>query len=76
MPYTSHGHWFGEGEPTEPAPPQVSCGYPYYCLRCLREVYELEMALAAAAEPAAKQTGPDTEATDASTPATTEATDP
>lgn len=41
MPYTSHGHWFGPGEPTEPRPQLVAkCGGPGICGDCVHEEAE------------------------------------
>ncbi|MEV8439170.1 hypothetical protein AB0425_17485 [Actinosynnema sp. NPDC051121] len=38
MPYTRHGHWFGEGEPTEPKPKLVArCGGPSICSNCAQD---------------------------------------
>lgn len=35
MPYTTHGHWYGDGEPTEPGPQLVArCGGPAICYDC------------------------------------------
>ncbi|GAA1281475.1 hypothetical protein [Saccharothrix xinjiangensis] len=37
MPYTEHGHWYGDGEPTgEPPGPVVHCGGPAVCVACGR----------------------------------------
>jgi len=38
MPYTSHGHWHGPGEPTLPAPEyKARCGGPVMCRVCMQE---------------------------------------
>lgn len=37
MPYISHGHWVGPGEPTQPEPPRARCGGPGLCPVCARE---------------------------------------
>lgn len=35
MPYTKHGYWYGEGEPTQPGPALVAkCGGPAVCTGC------------------------------------------
>lgn len=35
MPYTSHGHWVGPGEPSQPGPRLVArCGGPGLCAPC------------------------------------------
>jgi ferredoxin len=35
MPYTTHGHWYGPGEPTQPGPRLVAkCGGPAICYDC------------------------------------------
>lgn len=42
MPYTSHGHWFGPGEPAEPRPQLVArCGGPALCSECWDEAKNL-----------------------------------
>lgn len=42
MPYTSHGHWFGPGEPTLPAPDaRARCGGPGMCRVCSKEANPL-----------------------------------
>lgn len=43
MPYTTDGHWFGPGEPTQPGPRLVArCGGPGLCPRCALEAAEVE----------------------------------
>lgn len=38
MPYTTHGHWVGEGPPTEPGPELIAkCGGPGLCPQCNQE---------------------------------------
>lgn len=38
MPYTSHGHWFGPGEPTQPGPSlRAKCMQFTGCAVCRRE---------------------------------------
>lgn len=38
MPYTSHGHWYGPGTPTPPAPQsRARCGGTRMCPVCSRE---------------------------------------
>ncbi|MFC3986482.1 hypothetical protein [Streptosporangium jomthongense] len=38
MPYTSHGHWYGPGKPTLPAPAQrARCGGLSMCRICIKE---------------------------------------
>ncbi len=38
MPYTTHGHWAGDGPPTEPPPGLVAkCGGPGLCPQCNQE---------------------------------------
>lgn len=38
MPYTSHGHWYGPGDPTEPRPDATArCGGPAICRECSEE---------------------------------------
>ncbi|MCK2214283.1 peptidoglycan-binding protein [Actinomadura sp. ATCC 31491] len=37
MPYTTHGHWVGDGPPTEPGPQLVACGGPGLCPTCNQE---------------------------------------
>ncbi|SEN88388.1 hypothetical protein SAMN05660976_08534 [Nonomuraea pusilla] len=38
MPYTSHGHWYGPGEPAQPEPTlKARCGGPALCPVCMRE---------------------------------------
>jgi len=45
MPYTSHGHWYGPGEPTMPAPnARARCGGPRLCAVCKREAGQIEYA--------------------------------
>jgi hypothetical protein len=39
MPFTQHGHWYGEptnGDHDTP-PPQTPCGGPHWCDRCALE---------------------------------------
>jgi hypothetical protein len=35
--YTSHGHWVGPGEPTQPPDLVARCGGPAICAQCARE---------------------------------------
>lgn len=43
MPYTTHGHWFGFGEPTLPKPDlRARCGGPPMCSVCNREAMDFE----------------------------------
>ena len=38
MPYTTHGHWYGEGEPTQPGPAmRARCGGVRRCDKCRHE---------------------------------------
>ncbi len=59
MPYTTHGHWYGDGEPTGPRPNLIArCGGPYLhpeCTTCRAEAgTPLEPRPVSAAQP-----GPD-----------------
>lgn len=42
MPYISHGHWVGPGEPTQPAPPRARCGGPGLCRVCGSEAFAID----------------------------------
>lgn len=45
MPYTTHGHWFGESDPTGPAPQLVArCGGPHLCTVCALEAHRADAA--------------------------------
>lgn len=57
MPYTTHGYWYGPGEPTETSTRFVArCGGPGLCGQCAREA-------AAAPEPVTEPTTPATRET-------------
>lgn len=43
VPYTTHGHWYGLGEPTKPGPRLVArCGGPHMCTECALEAHQQE----------------------------------